>query len=201
MKCVRSSIVLMALLVFALLAGSWGWTATAGEDVIRQGVLVPYEITGPEGWTYQAEPHQFVLGVFEPEGDDLYPYISLTVVGGLFQQVYNPEELVERNLYERPGARLLSSRWMEQGDDRFLLAEFEWSSELGDVRAIKAFHPREHSVLVVTAVCLASEYDEYQALFLFSLMSVRIKTFPDETKKPHRDEAAASGGDWLYDNH
>lgn len=200
MMCVRLPFVLLALLVLTPLAGPWGWNAAAGEEVIRQGVLIPYEITGPDGWSYQAEPQQYVLGLFEPEGDDLYPYISLTVAGGFFQRHFTPEELVERNLYERPGARLLSSRWMEREDYRFLLAEFEWSSELGDVRAIKAFHPRERSVLVVTAICLASNFEEYQQVFLESVMSVRVKAHPDEVEKRPLDAEKAKGGDWLFDD-
>jgi hypothetical protein len=63
----------MVLIVLVLLTGLWGWTAATGGEIVRQGVLIPYEITGPEGWSYQTEPYQYVLGVFRPEGDDLFP--------------------------------------------------------------------------------------------------------------------------------
>jgi hypothetical protein len=191
MKSVRLPFVLLVLLVCA--------TAGGGE-IIRQGVLIPYEITGPDGWTYYSKPHQYVLGVFEPDGDDLYPYISLTKVGGPFQRHFTPEELVERNLYERPGAHLLSSRWIERENGDYLLAEFDWSSELGDVRAIKAFYPSEHEVLVVTAVCLASDFDQYQPVFFESVKSVQIKVHPDEAKKRRKAAQQPTGDDWLYDD-
>ncbi len=208
MKCIRLSILLLGLLVCVQLAGPWGWNAAAGEKIIRQGVLIPYEITGPEGWVYDAKPHQYVLGVFRPEGDDLYPYISLTVAGGAIhldstggtvRQDISPEDLVEANLYSRPGARLLSSRWLGEEIDAFLLAEFSWSSVLGEIRCIKAFHALKDTVLVVTAVCLAADYDEYQPIFLDTMMSVRIKPYPGE-KREQKAADTVGGGDWLYED-
>jgi len=188
MNWVRISLVLLLAVLFA---GLGGLNAEAGEEVIHQGVLIPYEITGPDGWIHQVNPHHYVLGVFLPEAEALYPYISLTVAGGPFQKDLTPEQLVERNLYERPGARLISSNWVKtDGGCGFLLAEFSWSSKLGEVRAIKAFHPSERQVLVVTGACLAEDYAQYQDVFTASLMSVRVKGHPEKAKKPVDDEAA-----------
>ncbi len=197
---------LLLLFVLVQLAGPWGWNVAAGDGIIRQGVLIPYEIRGPEGWSYQAEPHQFVLGVFRPEGDDPYPFISLTMAGGSnnmnhtggpLQQEVTPEALQEANLYARPGARLLSSRWLGEEDDQYLLAEFSWSSVFGEIRSIKAFHPWGDAVLTVTATCLAADFEEYQPVLLESIMSVRIKGFAES--KGRKKQKEQSGEDaWLY---
>lgn len=195
----------MVLIVLVLLAGPWGWTAATGGEIVRQGVLIPYEITGPEGWSYKTESHQYVLGVFRPEGDDLFPYISITKTGGYVQLMragysridITPEELVELNLFSRPGARLLSSRWLGDEENPYLLAEFSWSSELGEVRSIKAFHPWQDMVLVITATCLSAEYDEYQQMLIDAVMSVRVKKYRDPHKKS--SDKGSGGDDWLYD--
>jgi hypothetical protein len=208
MKCVRLPFVLLALLACAQLAGPWCWNTAAGGEVIRQGVLIPYEITGPDGWIYDARPHKYVLGVFRPEAGALYPYISLTVIGGAMQMNttggtvrldVTPEDLVEDNLYSRPGARLLSRRWLGEGDNEFLLTEFSWSSVLGEIRCIKAFHTVHDSVLVVTAVCLAAEYDGYQPTFLETVMSVRIKNYLDEEARK-KSEPSAGEDAWLHND-
>lgn len=190
MNCVR--ILMLSLLGAAVLAGPCCLPASAGDGIIRQGVLVPYEITIPDGWIYSAGAHQYVLGVIHPEGDDHYPYISLTVVGGAFQQDVTPEALVDLNLYERPGSALVTSEWVDNEDRSFLLAEFTWSSELGEVRAIKAFHPLEREVLVVTAAAFSADFDEHRQLFMDSVMSVRVKRHPD---KAARKEAATESDD------
>lgn len=189
MNRVRLTILPLTLLIAFQLAGAWAPVASAAGEVIRQGVLIPYEITGPDGWVYNAQPHEYVLGVFKPEEGDLYPYISLTMMGGAFQQHFTPEALVERNLYERPGAELISRRWVEREDGEYLLVELSWSSVLGKVRAIKAFHARGRAVLVITASCLADEYDEYRQVFIDSLSSVRVKAHPDV------ETANGGGGD------
>jgi len=178
MTRVRLTILFLALLVVSQLAGPWASGISAAGEVIRQGVLIPYEITGPDGWHYNAKPHQYVLGVFKPEEDALYPYISLTMLGGAFQEHYTPEALVERNLYERPGARLISSRWIEREDGKYLLAELSWSSVMGEVRAVKAFHARGRAVLVITACALAADYEHYKPVFIESLQSVKVKAEP-----------------------
>jgi len=191
MNCVRM-MMLSLLLGIAVLAGPCCLTVSAGDGIIRQGVLVPYEITTPDGWIYSTGSRQYVLGVIHPEGDDPYPYISLTVLGGAFQQDVTPEALVERNLYERPGAVLVSSEWVNREDGSFLLAEFTWSSELGEIRAIKAFHRLEQEVLVVTAAALSADYAEVEQLFHDAVMSVRVKEHPG---KAARKKAAAESDD------